>query len=117
MIPPQRWFIRHHGKVTEVDSAEYVAAAKRGDSMGITTFDGSGATWDDFNRFLSRALGETDESVAHGKTPSFGVRDRYPPGSRPVKRDPQTARPLAVTGAKEREMDMPSLFDPEDVPA
>lgn len=58
----QRWFIRHHGKVFEVDYQEYVAAAKRGDLMGITTFDGSEVTWDDFNRSLSRALGgDTDE--------------------------------------------------------
>lgn len=66
----QRWFIRHHGKVFEVTPQEYVAAAKSGDSMGITTFDGSEATWDDFNQSLSRALGETDEESPTAEPPS-----------------------------------------------
>ena len=71
MTPPQRWFIRYHGKITEVSVEEYLAAAKRGDCSGETTKDGSVATRDDFERSLSRALG--------GDCPESSIRWRDVP--------------------------------------
>lgn len=95
----QRWYLLIHGRVQEVTVDQYLTEAKRGQWMGITRKDGTQPSWDDFNALMGKVLGNEPSPyahIAHGATDQFGVRERSPRESRPVKRARQTARPLAV---------------------